>query len=235
MAFIFKYSERSGTPACQFPDKIPQKIKEERNQILLKILEDQSKASNERLKNRKMNVLVETDARKGRGDLMGRTRCYRKVIFSAGRELIGKIVPVRIDQATSTILRVACFNLIPMSLFQYSFVTSLLLLTFGLTMWIRRSSICNDMLVFARSNKASALLLTISLAWFLFRYVQNLSEADFGNYKLIIGMVAVFIYFGSFALVKIFYQFVLYQFFVCFTHGKFWTQRGYRIHLQDCY
>lgn len=89
-----------------------------------------------------------------------------------------------------------------MSLFQYSLVTSLLLLTFGLTMWIRRSSICNDMLVFARSNKASALLLTISLAWFLFRYVQNLSEADFGNYKLIIGMVAVFIYFGSFALVK---------------------------------
>ena len=89
-----------------------------------------------------------------------------------------------------------------MSLFQYSFVTSLLLLTFGLTMWIRRSSICNDMLVFARSNKASTLLLTISLAWFLFRYVQNLSEADFGNYKLIIGMVAVFIYFGSFALVK---------------------------------
>ena len=89
-----------------------------------------------------------------------------------------------------------------MSLFQYSFVTSLLLLTFGLTMWIRRSSICNDMLVFARSNKASALLLTISLAWFLFRYVQNLSEADFGNYKIIIGLVAVFIYFGSFALVK---------------------------------
>jgi len=89
-----------------------------------------------------------------------------------------------------------------MSLFQYSLVTSLLLLTFGLTMWIRRSSICNDMLVFARSNKASVLLLTISLAWFLFRYVKNLTEADFGNYKLIIGMVAVFIYFGSFALVK---------------------------------
>ena len=51
-----------------------------------------------------MNVLVETNARKGRGDLMGRTNCYRKVIFS-GRELIGKIVPVRIDQATSTVLK----------------------------------------------------------------------------------------------------------------------------------
>ena len=45
-------------------------------------------------------------------------------------------------------------------------------------------------------------LLTLSLAWFLFRYVQNLSEADFGKYKLVIGLVAIFIFFGSFALVK---------------------------------
>ena len=89
-----------------------------------------------------------------------------------------------------------------MNLFQYSIITSILLLALGLTIWIRRSNICNDMLVFARSNKASVLLLTISLAWFLFRYVKNLTEADFGNHKLIIGMVAVFIYFGSFALVK---------------------------------
>ena len=89
-----------------------------------------------------------------------------------------------------------------MTLFQYSVITSILLVALGLTIWIRRSNICNDMLVFARSNKASVLLLTISLAWFLFRYVKNLTEADFGNHKLIIGMVAVFIYFGSFALVK---------------------------------
>ena len=89
-----------------------------------------------------------------------------------------------------------------MNLFQYSIITSILLLALGLTIWIRRSNICNDILVFARSNKASVLLLTISLVWFLFRYVKNLTEADFGNHKLIIGMVAVFIYFGSFALVK---------------------------------
>ena len=58
------------------------------------------------------------------------------------------------------------------------------------------------MLFFARSNKAAVILLSASLIWFIYRYVQNLSEADFGNYKLIIGLVAVFIYFGSFALVK---------------------------------
>ena len=105
MAFIFKYSERSGTPAAQFADKIPQKTKEERNQVLLKLLDQQSESSNLKLVNKTMDVLVEADARKGRGDLMGRTNCYRKVIFSAGRDLIGKIVPIRINHATSTILK----------------------------------------------------------------------------------------------------------------------------------
>ena len=52
-----------------------------------------------------MEVLVETQARKGRGDLMGRTRCYRKVIFEAERDLIGQMVHVQINEASSTILK----------------------------------------------------------------------------------------------------------------------------------
>ena len=105
MAFIFKYSERSGTPAAQFPDKIPLEIKEERNQTLLKILDRQSEESNLKKINKIMEVLVESQARKGRGDLMGRTRCYRKVIFPAVRDLIGQMVPVQINEASSTILK----------------------------------------------------------------------------------------------------------------------------------
>jgi len=105
MAFIFKYSERSGTPAAQFPDKIPQEVKEERNQTLLGILDRQSEESNLKKINKIMEVLVESQARKGRGDLMGRTRCYRKVIFPAVRDLIGQMVPVQINEASSTILK----------------------------------------------------------------------------------------------------------------------------------
>ena len=71
MAFIFKYSERSGTPAAQMPDKIPQKVKEERNQILLKILDQQSEISNNKLINKTMDILVESKARKGGGRLNG--------------------------------------------------------------------------------------------------------------------------------------------------------------------
>ena len=73
--------------------------------MLLRLLDQQSEASNLKLVNKTMDVLVEADARKGRGDLMGRTNCYRKVIFSAGRDLIGKIVPIRINHVTSTILK----------------------------------------------------------------------------------------------------------------------------------
>ena len=72
---------------------------------MLKILERQSEASNLKKVDKIMEVLVESKARKGRGELMGRTRCYRKVIFEAGRELIGQIVPVRIKVASSTLLK----------------------------------------------------------------------------------------------------------------------------------
>ena len=89
-----------------------------------------------------------------------------------------------------------------MNLFLFSILTSLLLSTVGLISWIKKPKVCASMLIFARSNKAAFILLSASLIWFIFRYVQNLSEADFGNYKLIIGLVAVFIYFGSFILVN---------------------------------
>src|SRR5210317_2081060 len=89
-----------------------------------------------------------------------------------------------------------------MSLFQFSILTSIMLTTIGMLSWLKRPRVCSAMLIFARSNRIAVFFMTISLGWFLFRYVQNLSEADFGNYKLIIGLVAVFIYFGSFSLVK---------------------------------
>ncbi|MBU8901615.1 MAG: tRNA (N6-isopentenyl adenosine(37)-C2)-methylthiotransferase MiaB, partial [Victivallales bacterium] len=45
-AFIFKYSPRSGTPAADMEDQVPQNIKEERNQILLKELGRYTTANN---------------------------------------------------------------------------------------------------------------------------------------------------------------------------------------------
>jgi len=49
-----------------------------------------------------------------------------------------------------------------------------------------------------RSNKASIILLSIGLFWFQYHHVRNLGEADFGEYKLIIGLIGIFIAVASY-------------------------------------
>jgi len=61
MAYIFKYSVRSGTPAAEMADQVPESLKEERNQILLELLRANSVRRNA--------GLVGQVARKSGGDL----------------------------------------------------------------------------------------------------------------------------------------------------------------------
>ena len=104
MAFIFKYSERSGTPAAVLDDKVPQEVKESRNKELLNLLEDQSLDSNQKLVGKTLEVLVEGLARKGEGRLFGRTPCYRKVVFPAHQTLIGQTKNIEIMDVTANTL-----------------------------------------------------------------------------------------------------------------------------------
>ena len=104
MGFIFKYSERTGTPAAEFADKVPQRVKESRNQELLSLLGAQSLASNKRLVGTSMEVLVEGTARKGEGKLMGRTKCFRNVVFEGTTDLIGSLLDVRVVDASASTL-----------------------------------------------------------------------------------------------------------------------------------
>lgn len=103
-AFIFKYSPRSGTPAADVPDQIPQEVKEARNQVLLGLLEKQSLAYNRSRVGRVEEVLVEAPARRGENRLMGRTPGHRKVIFTGPERLIGELVEVHIQEATASSL-----------------------------------------------------------------------------------------------------------------------------------
>ena len=99
MAYIFKYSPRMGTVSAELEDNVSEDEKERRNQILLEMLKKQSLDFNERLVNTSQEVLVESKAKRGLGNLMGRTRTHRKVIFKAPEELIGKLVSVKIISA----------------------------------------------------------------------------------------------------------------------------------------
>jgi tRNA-2-methylthio-N6-dimethylallyladenosine synthase len=104
MAYIFKYSPRPDTTAEALGDPIPQEVKETRNQLLLDKLQARSLARNESLVGQTVEVLVEGPARRGENRFTGRTRGYRKVVFTGTERLVGQLVPVRIREATVTTL-----------------------------------------------------------------------------------------------------------------------------------
>lgn len=99
MAFIFKYSERSGTLAAEMGDDVPTEVKEERNQHLLDILHKYSLAYNQSRIGQVEQVLIEGAARRGDNMYVGKTPYNRKVVFAAQERLIGEIVDVRIVSA----------------------------------------------------------------------------------------------------------------------------------------
>ena len=103
MAYIFKYSIRSGTPAAVMPDQIPREIKERRNRHLLYKLEGISLARNKTLVGTIEEVLVEGKAR--HGDLYrGRTRGFRSCLFPAHDRLVGQLVKVKVSRVTPSTL-----------------------------------------------------------------------------------------------------------------------------------
>ncbi len=104
MAFIFKYSKRSGTPAENFFESVPLNLKEERNQDLLSMLEKQSYFSNYQILGNNFEVLVEGKAKRGKNTLIGRTRCNRRVVFEGEEKITGKLVNILIKDIKSTTL-----------------------------------------------------------------------------------------------------------------------------------
>jgi len=104
MAFIFKYSPRSGTPAAEMEDHVPKEVKEERNQILLDILHKDSLHRNLSLVGTQQEILVEGPARKGENQYVGRTRGYRKVVFPGRERMVGELLEMKIERASVSTL-----------------------------------------------------------------------------------------------------------------------------------
>jgi len=103
MAFIFKYSIRSGTPAAALGDQVPEEVKEHRNQVLLDLLRRNSVRRNERLIGTVEEVLVEGPDKTG-ARFTGRTRGNRVCVFDADPRLVGQLVPLRIERASVSTL-----------------------------------------------------------------------------------------------------------------------------------
>src|SRR5438034_3266545 len=98
-AFVFRYSSRRGTPAAAMPDQIDERIKEQRNQDLLRIVNKSARRAGERLVGHNVEVLCEGPSKTNPARLMARTRTNTIVVFEGHEELGGELVDVRVQQA----------------------------------------------------------------------------------------------------------------------------------------
>ncbi len=97
-AFTFLYSVRKGTPAAEYEDQISEEIKHERFNRMREILDSGMAENNKAYEGRIEKVLVEGSSKKNSRTLTGRTESMKIVNFYGNREMIGKIVDVRITE-----------------------------------------------------------------------------------------------------------------------------------------
>jgi tRNA-2-methylthio-N6-dimethylallyladenosine synthase len=98
-AFVFRYSPRRGTSAAEMPGQIDERIKEERNHDLLRVVNESNRRKLERLVGTDVEILCEGPSKINPARLMGRTRTNKIVVFEGNEELIGEIAHVQVQQA----------------------------------------------------------------------------------------------------------------------------------------
>jgi tRNA-2-methylthio-N6-dimethylallyladenosine synthase len=104
-AYSFCYSPRPGTQAASMADAIPAPVSTARLARLQERLNAHQLQRNQQRVGRIEEVLVEGVAKKGSGELTGRTPGFRKVNFPGPAAWIGRIVPVRISEGLPNSLR----------------------------------------------------------------------------------------------------------------------------------
>jgi tRNA-2-methylthio-N6-dimethylallyladenosine synthase len=99
-AFIFRYSPRKDTPAAEMENQLPDSVKEERNQDLLRVIDGLARAKGEAMVGSQVDVLCEGPSKTNESRLSGRSPDNKIVIFEGGERLIGQIFPVQIERSS---------------------------------------------------------------------------------------------------------------------------------------
>jgi tRNA-2-methylthio-N6-dimethylallyladenosine synthase len=97
--FSFKYSEREGTAAKDFEEKVPEGIKGKRLTYLQSLQEQHTFEKNKDLEGTDQEILVDSVSKNSNGDLSGRTRSNKIVNFKGDLSLLGKTITIRIKRA----------------------------------------------------------------------------------------------------------------------------------------
>ena len=99
-AFIFRYSPRRATPAAEMEDQLPEVVKMERNQVLLRILDEIADRRVKSLLGCEDEILVEGESRTNPARFQGRTRTNRLVLIESNERWRGELLPVRLTEST---------------------------------------------------------------------------------------------------------------------------------------
>ena len=96
--FMFIYSRRVGTPGDKMPNQVPEEIKHKRFDRLKELVESQIAENNKNYVGTIQKVLVEGPSKNNESMLSGRTETNKIVIFEGNKDLINKIVKVKITE-----------------------------------------------------------------------------------------------------------------------------------------
>lgn len=100
-AFTFIYSLREGTIAAKSNEQVPEEVKHERFERLLDVLYPIQLEKNKAFVGKIVDVLVEDLSTSKEGNVIGRTSEFKLVSFPGNKDLIGKIVKVKIIDANT--------------------------------------------------------------------------------------------------------------------------------------
>lgn len=102
--YIFKYSERRGTPAASLTSDVSDNEMSSRFQALENLQKGIQKRIYANYIGRELSVLVERESAKSVSDVSGHSTCNKVVNFPGGAELKGQLVTVRITEAKANSL-----------------------------------------------------------------------------------------------------------------------------------
>ncbi len=100
-AYIFRYSERRDTPAAAMPRQVAREVREERNQRLLRLVNEIASRRYGKLIGSRMQILVEGPSKRNPQRFTGRTRCNKIVVFEGSERHCSQLMDVKITRTGS--------------------------------------------------------------------------------------------------------------------------------------
>lgn len=94
--FMFIYSRRVGTVADKMTEQIPEEVKHKRFDKLKQLVEKEIEVQNKNYVGKEVEILVEGESKNNKNILTGRTESNKIVNFEGPKNLIGKLIKIKI-------------------------------------------------------------------------------------------------------------------------------------------